>query len=115
MQKQGRDMNQAQYNKMVLEMSPLFSKYGIGVEMRNGKVVMTKNGETMDETTQRLTVQKIAEEEKKKAGTTTPATTTQVNPLGLGNTPYFNPIFKDINIPTVTDKSLTKAATKTRK
>jgi len=140
MQKQGRDMNQAQYNKMILEMSPMFSKYGIGVEMRKGKYVMTHNGEDIDQTTARLIVEKGIEAEKKaaleKASTTTapvipntpvnPATPNvpvapvnsniipAINPLGLGNTPYFNPIFKDINIPTVTDKSMIKSATKRR-
>jgi len=134
MQKQGRDMNQAQYNKMILEMSPMFSKYGIGVEMRKGKYVMTHNGEDIDQTTARLIVEKGIEAEKKaaleKASTTTASVTPNatvnpvapvnsniipaINPLGLGNTPYFNPIFKDINIPTVTDKSFIKAATKRR-
>lgn len=114
MQKQGRDMNQAQYNKMILEMSPMFSKYGIGVEMRNGKVVFVKDGETIDETTARLEVKKGLEKEK-TTGTTSTTSTSPTNPLGLGHTPYFNPIFTDINIPTVTDKSLTKAATKRRK
>lgn len=136
MQKQGRDMNQAQYNKMILQMSPMFSKYGIGMDVRNGQYVLTYNGEDIDQTKARLIVEKGIEAEKKaaleatkkeekKAGTTTPTTTTNApvnsnvlpanNPLGLGNTPYFNPIFTDINIPTVTDKSLTKAATKRRK
>jgi phosphohistidine swiveling domain-containing protein len=134
MQKQGRDMNQAQYNKMILEMSPMFSKYGIGMERRNGKYVMTHNGEDIDQTKARLIVEKGIEAEKKaaleKASTTTrtvnPTTSNvpvapvnsnmipAINPLGLGNTPYFNPIFKDINIPTVTDKSMIKSATKRR-
>jgi hypothetical protein len=119
MQKQGRDMNQAQYNKMILDMSPMFSKYGIGMKMKNGKYVMVHNGEDIDQTTARLIVEKGIESEKKaaleKAGTTTaPVTSATINPLGLGNTPYFNPIFTDINIPNVTDESLTKAATKRR-
>ena len=122
MQKQGRDMNQAQYNKMILEMSPMFSKYGIGMEMKDGKYVMTHNGETIDQTKARLIVEKGIEAEKKaaleatkKEGTTTKTENNPAifNPLGVN--PYFNPIFTDINIPTVTDKSMVKATTKRRK
>jgi hypothetical protein len=100
MQKQGRDMNQSQYNKMIMEMSPLFSKYGIGVEMRNGKVVMVKDGKTMDETTAQLTAEKIAEEEKKKAAGTTTGTVTP-NTTITPNAPVapVNPIAPTIDSP----------------
>jgi len=67
MQKQGRDMNQAQYNKMILQMSPMFSRYGIGMDMKNGEYVMTHNGETIDQTKARLIVEKGIEAEKKAA------------------------------------------------
>lgn len=123
MQKTGRDLNTAQYNKMLLNMSPMFSKYGIGLQMRNGEVVFVKDGKTLTEREKELLIEKVNKEEAAKNKVQTPITTSTnpvtttnpntFNPLGIN--PYFNPTFTDINLPGVTDQSFVKATTKRRK
>jgi hypothetical protein len=123
MQKTGRDLNTAQYNKMLLNMSPMFSKYGIGLQMRNGEVVFVKDGKTLTEREKELLIEKVNKEEAAKNKVQTPITTSTnpvtttnpntFNPLGIN--PYFNPTFTDINLPGVTDQSFVKSTTKRRK
>jgi hypothetical protein len=115
MQKTGRDLNTAQYNKMLLNMSPMFSKYGIGVSMRNGEVVFTHNGKTLSEREKELLIEKVNKEEAAKNKVQTPVTTTNPTTFNsFGINPYFNPTFTDINLPSVTDQSFIKATTKRR-
>jgi hypothetical protein len=66
MQKTGRDLNTAQYNKMLLNMSPMFSKYGIGLQMRNDEVVFVKDGKTLTEREKELLIEKVNKEEAAK-------------------------------------------------
>jgi hypothetical protein len=69
MQKTGRDLNTAQYNKDVLALSAMYSKYGIGVKRgANGRLVYTYNNQTIDE---QKAMQIALEEEKKKQPQTT--------------------------------------------
>jgi hypothetical protein len=73
MQKQGKDMNQAKYNKQVMNLLPYLSRYGIGVEFDENDDVVTYDLKTrarlsQEETAKRMKPTTPKEKTPKKEG-----------------------------------------------
>jgi len=69
MQKQGRDMNQALYNKDVLKLAPLLSKYGIGITKNANGDWITYDVKSNTELTEEEVAKKLKIEKEKKEKT----------------------------------------------